>query len=297
MKLKIALQAAATLGLVVLFATGPAVAQDLRGTLKKIKDSGEIAVGYRDSSPPFSFTDASTSTPGGPRAIGYSIDLCLKIADSIQKKLGMNALRVKWVAVTPDTRIPSVVNGTIDLECGSSSNTLTRQEQVDFSHLTFVDGGGLLVKVGSAYVQLADLAGKRIGVIPGTTTEKALSEALRKERITAQVVAVKEHGEGRTALDAGTIDAYASDRALLIGLILTSPDPSRFGLSDVFLSYEPYGFMLRRDDSAFRLEVNRALSEIYRSGDIAAIYQKWFGAFVKPGPLLLAMYLLQSLPE
>ena len=291
------LMATAMLMLLMLDASGPAGAQELRGTLKKIKDSGTIAIGYRESSPPFSFAEPSSAAPGGRKAVGYSIDLCLRVVDGVKKRLSMSALPVKWVPVTADTRIAAVVNGTVDLECGSSSNTLTRQEQVDFSHLTFVDGGSLLVKVDSGLVQLSDVAGKRIGVIPGTTTEKALNEALRKGRLTAQVVPVKEHADGRAALEAGTIDAYASDRALLIGLILTAADPARFGLSDVLLSYEPYGLMLRRDDSAFRLEVNRALSEVYRSGDIAAIFQKWFGAFVKPGPLLLALYLLQSLPE
>lgn len=291
------LKSTAMVVLFLLCGAGAAAGQELRGTLKKIKDSGTIAIGYRESSPPFSFAEPSSAAPAGRKAVGYSIDLCLRVVDSLQKRLKVSPIQVKWVPVTPDTRISAVVNGTVDLECGSSSNTLTRQEQVDFSHLTFVDGGGLLVKANSGLVQMSDLAGKRIGVIPGTTTDKALAEALRKEKLTAQVVPVKEHAEGRAALDAGRIDAYASDRALLIGLILTAANPGQLGLSDVMFSYEPYGLMLRRDDSAFRLEVNRALSEVYRSGDIAAIYQKWFGAFAKPGPLLLAMYLLQSLPE
>ncbi len=283
--------------LLALCAAGSATAQELRGTLKKIKDSGSIALGYRESSPPFSFAEPSSAAPGGRKAVGYSIDLCLRVVNGVQKRLGGTAIQVKWVPVTPDTRIAAVVNGTVDLECGSSSNTLSRQEQVDFSALTFVDGGGFLVKANSGLMQMADFAGKRIGVIPGTTTDKALAEALRKERVTATVVPVKEHAEGRARLEAGAIDAYASDRALLIGLILTAATPAQFGLPDVMYSYEPYGLMMRRDDSAFRLEVNRALSQAYRSGDIAGIYQKWFGAFVKPGPLLLAMYLLQSIPE
>ena len=297
MKVTSTLKATAMLLLLALGATVSAEAQDLRGTLKKVKDSGSISIGYRDSSPPFSFVPPTPPAAGAPQAIGYSVDLCLRIVDSIQKRLNMGSLQVKWVKVTPETRIASVMNGTVDLECGSSSNTFTRQEQVDFSNLTFIDGGGLMAKVGSPIRQFSDLAGKKVGVIPGTTTEKALNEAFRKERVTAQIVPVKEHAEGRTALEQGTIDAYASDRALLIGLILTAQDPSQYGLPDVLLSYEPYGFMLRRDDSAFRLEVNRALAEVYRSGDIVGIYQKWFGAFGKPGQLLLAMYLLQTLPE
>src|SRR5262245_45468619 len=168
-------------------------AQELQGTLKKIKDSGTMTIGYRKQSVPFSFKG-----PDGKPA-GYSVDLCQRIATGVQQQLKLPKLDVKWVAVTPENRIPSVVNGTVDLECGSTTNTLSRQEQVDFSHMTFVDGGSLLVKASDKMVAFQDLAGKKIAVIPGTTTETALRAALQKAFVTAQVVPVKEHREGLTA--------------------------------------------------------------------------------------------------
>jgi glutamate/aspartate transport system substrate-binding protein len=268
-----------------------AVAQDLQGTLKKIKDSGTIAIGYREQSVPFSFK-ANDGKPAG-----YSIDLCQRIVTGVQQQLKLPKLDVKWVAVTPETRINSVVNGTIDLECGSTTNSLSRQEQVDFSHMTFVDGGSLLVKGTDKPAAFQDLAGKKIGVVPGTTTDTAMRSALQKALVTAQLVPVKDHREGLSALDAGTIDAYASDRVILIGLVVTAKDPAQYAIAEQYLSYEPYALMMRRGDAAFRLAVNRVLSSLYRSGEIMQIYGRWFGKLGPPGNLLLAMYALHALPE
>jgi ABC-type amino acid transport substrate-binding protein len=266
-------------------------AQDLQGTLKKIKDSGTITIGYREQSVPFSFK----GTDGKPA--GYSVDLCQRIATGVQQQLKLSKLDVKWVAVTPETRVSSVVNGTIDLECGSTTNSLSRQEQVDFSHMTFVDGGSLLVKTSQKLAAFQDLSGKKIGVVPGTTTETAVKNALQKAFVTAQIVPVKEHREGLSALDAGTIDAYASDRTILIGLAVTANDPTQYAIAEQYLSYEPYGFMLKRGDAPFRLAVNRVLSSLYRSGEIMQIYGRWFGKLGQPGNLLVAMYALHALPE
>ena len=266
-------------------------AQDLQGTLKKIKDSGTITIGYREQSVPFSFK----GTDGKPA--GYSVDLCQRIATGVQQQLKLSKLDVKWVAVTPETRVSSVVNGTIDLECGSTTNSLSRQEQVDFSHMTFVDGGSLLVKTSQKLAAFQDLSGKKIGVVPGTTTETAVKNALQKAFVTAQIVPVKDHREGLSALDAGTIDAYASDRTILIGLAVTATDPAQYAIAEQYLSYEPYGFMLKRGDAPFRLAVNRVLSSLYRSGEIMQIYGRWFGKLGQPGNLLVAMYALHALPE
>jgi len=266
-------------------------AQDLQGTLKKIKDSGTITIGYREQSVPFSFK----GNDGKPA--GYSIDLCQRIVTGVQQQLKLPKVDVKWVAVTPETRINAVVNGTIDLECGSTTNSLSRQEQVDFSHMTFVDGGSLLVKASEKLVAFQDLSGKKIGVIPGTTSDTAIRNALQKAFVTAQIVAVKDHREGLSALEAGTIDAYASDRVILIGLAVTTKDPAQYAIAEQYLSYEPYGFMLRRGDAPFRLAVNRVLSSLYRSGEIMQIYGRWFGKLGPPGNLLIAMYALHALPE
>jgi ABC-type amino acid transport substrate-binding protein len=270
---------------------GVAPAQELTGTLKKIKDSGTIAIGYREQSVPFSFRG-----PDGKPA-GYSVDLCQRIAAGIQQQLKLSKLDVKWVAVTPETRIQAVVNGTVDLECGSTTNSLSRQEQVDFSHMIFVDGASVLVKQSEKMASFQDLSGKKIAVIPSTTTDAAMKNALQKAFVTAQIVPVKDHREGLTMLENGSVDAYASDRTILIGLGLTAKDPSQFAIAEQYFSYEPYGFMLKRGDAPFRLAVNRVLSSLYRSREVMQIYGRWFGKLGEPSNLLLAMYALHALPE
>jgi glutamate/aspartate transport system substrate-binding protein len=276
--------------LAALIVASPAWSQDLDGTLKKIKDSATFTLGYLESAPPFSF-------PGPDRRpVGYSIDLCTHVASAIQKQLGIN-LKLNWVPVTTENRLEMVASGKVDIECGTSTASLSRQERVDFSLMTFVDGGGLLTKSDLKLRALADLADKRIAVIPGTTTETALSKFLKEEFVTVQLVRVKDHLEGLGAVEKGLAEAFASDRGILIGLAVTSKDPARFALPSILFSYEPYGFMLRRNDAAFRLAVNRALAGLYRSGDIAAVYERWFGGFGKPSPAIQAMYLLNGLPE
>ena len=269
---------------------GAAMGQQLDGTLKKIKDSSTFTLGYLTSAPPFSF-------PGpDKRPVGYSIDLCTQIASSIQKQLGAN-LKLNWVPVTTENRLDMVASGKVDIECGTSTASLSRQERVDFSLMTFVDGGGLLTKKDFALRAVADLTDKKIAVIPGTTTEPALAKALKEEFVSVQTVHVKNHVEGLQAVEKGTADAFASDRGILVGLVVTAKDPSLFALPPVLFSYEPHGFMVRRNDAAFRLAVNRALAGLYRSGEIAAIYDRWFGAFGKPSAAIQAMYLLNGLPE
>jgi ABC-type amino acid transport substrate-binding protein len=270
---------------------GPVLGQKLDGTLGKIKASGTMNIGYREASPPFSFM--------GPdkRPVGYSIDLCMHVAGAVQKQLGLADLKLAWVPVTAENRIDMVVQGKVDIECGTTTTSLSRQERVDFSLQTFVDGGGLLTTVAASLRGPSDLSGKRIAVIPGTTTEKALAGYLKAQFITAQVVRVNDHADGLAALERGTADAFASDRGILVGLAVTSKDPARFVLPNLEFSYEPYGLMLRRNDAAFRLAVNRALAGLYRSGAIAKVYERWFGAFGKPTPALQAMYLLNGLPD
>jgi glutamate/aspartate transport system substrate-binding protein len=270
---------------------GPALGQKLTGTLKKIKTTGTLVIGYRDSSPPFSFM--------GPdkRPIGYSIDLCMNVASAIENQLGIQNLKLKWVPVTIEDRIEMVEHGKVDIVCGSTTNTLSREEKVDFSLMTFVDGGSMLTTSGANISSLQDLAGKRIGVVPGSSTEKPLRDLLKKQFVNATIVHVNDHSDGLAALEQGKIDAYATDRGILIGLIVTSDNPKQFILSNFVFSYEPYGFVVRRNDADFRLVVNRALAALYRSGDVLAIYDHWFGRFGKPGPEIRAMYLLNGLPE
>jgi ABC-type amino acid transport substrate-binding protein len=271
--------------------TSSAFGQPVQGTLEKIKSAKSMTMGYREASLPFSYVGDEK------RPMGYTIDLCTRIAAGIQQQLGLNDLPVIWTPVTPENRITMVVNGTIDLECGTTTNTLSRQAQVDFSQMIFVDGGSLLVRTASNIKSLSDIAGKRVAVIPGTTTEEVMTEALQKMDVAVELVRVREHSDGLAALENGTADAYASDRVILIGLALTSKDPTKLALAEQYLSYEPYGLMLRRGDADFRLAVNRVLSQLYRSGQIYPIYERWFGAVDRASPLLQTMYRLNGLPE
>jgi ABC-type amino acid transport substrate-binding protein len=260
------------------------------GTLEKIKSSNTFNVGYIASVPPFSF-------PGPDRQpVGYSIDLCKHVANSIQRQLGIK-LKLNWVPVTAINRIDQVVQGNVDLECSSTTASLSRQERVDFSLMTFVDGGGLLTKSDRPLRALSDLADKRIAIIPGTTTEAALTQFLKEEFVPIQLLHVKDHVEGRAAVEQGLVEAFASDRGILLGLIVTSAEPSRLAIPNFQFSYEPYGFMLRRNDADFRLAVNRSLAELYRTGGVGQVYERWFGALGKPSAELKAMYLLNGLPE
>jgi len=268
-----------------------AEAQTLDGTLKKIKDTSTLNLGYLEATPPFSFL--------GPdkKPTGYSIDLCTRVAGAIQKQLNIN-LKLNWVAVTLENRMTMVESGKVDIECGTTTASLSRQEKVDFSLMTFVDGGTLLTLANSTLRTLEDLAGKKIAVIPGTTTEKALTKFLKDQFVTGvTIVPVKDHVEGRTVLESKTVEAFASDQAILIGVALSSADPSHFALADGLFSYEPYAFMIRRNDPAFRLAVNRGLAGIYRSGEVLPIYDHWFGALGKVSDAIEAMYMINGLPE
>jgi ABC-type amino acid transport substrate-binding protein len=277
--------------LAMVLASATSEAQTLTGTLKKVKDTGTLTMGYRQNALPFSFTGSD----GKPT--GYSVDLCQEIAVAVQNELKLPSLALNWVPVTPESRIDAVANGTVDIECGSTTASLSRQEKVDFTMMTFVDGASLLIVEGSGVKMLSDMAGKRIGVVPGTTTERAVAEFLRTTSLAATVVPMKDHDEGLAGLQTSKIEAYASDRTILMGLVIQARGTARYALISEDLSYEPYGFMVRRDDSAFRLVANRALARIYRSGAIGAIYAKWFGPMGKPTPALILMYALHGLPE
>jgi glutamate/aspartate transport system substrate-binding protein len=274
----------------LVFGTSVEAAQHT-GTLKKIKESKTIVLGYRDSSWPFSYV----GDDGKPA--GYSVDLCLRIAEAVQAELGLPDLRRQWVKVTPDDRIKAVSDGRIDIECGTTTASLSRQALVDFTLTTFIDGGSLLATDASGIETVKDLGGKRVALIRGTTTESALTKALHTYMVSPQIVVVKDHAEGLVALENGTADAYASDRVILIGLGRRSKDPTKLTLSPQLFSYEPYGFMLRRGDADFRLTTNRALSRLFRSEDIVRIYSKWFGDIARPSVALLMMYAITAVPE
>jgi len=276
----------------VFLLAAPSLAAAQEDTLAKIKRTSAITIGYTETSAPFS----SVGAGGVPQ--GYSIDLCLRIADSIKKDLSLSQLDVKWARVTAENRVAAVVNSTVDIECGTTTKTLSRMTQVEFTLLTFLDGGSLLVATASGIKRLTDLPGKRVAVIPTTTTERAMRDVVRKLSLqNVTLLSVKDHAEGLAALDEGKIDAYASDRTLLAGLAVSSKNPAKLALIEDFISYEPYAFMIRRGDANFELAVNRVLTRLYRSAEVVPIYEKWFGPFPEGGSLIAALYVLNSVPE
>jgi len=277
--------------LLLLALTGPVLAQETKPTLDKIRDKGTIQLGYRETSRPFSFLGSD----GQPA--GYSVDLCKQVAAVLKHALRLNDLKVSWVPVTPADRATKVANGAVDLECGSTTVTFDRMRQVAFSHMTFVDGGSILATTSSGIRGVKDLNGKRVGLIPNTTTEKSLATALAALSVKAQIVNVTEHREGLQGLEAGRLDAYASDHLLLAGLLSTAKDPAALALSENYFSYEPYALMLRRGDTNFQIQVDRALSAVYRTGVIVEIYERWFGSFNDISPLMRSLYLLHSWPD
>jgi len=268
-------------------------AQNLGPTLSKIADKGTITIGYRESARPFAYI----GDDGKPA--GFSIDICHRIVQNIKDKLDNDDLDIKYVPETPETRIPLIANGTLDMECGSTTNTLSRQEQVDFSYTTFVTGTRLLTKKDSDIEGLDDLVGHRVGVAPGTTNEKAIMEAIDERGLEdIKISHYSDHAKGFLALHSGRIDAYSTDDILLFGLISKSDNPDEYEVVGDYLSYDPYAIMLPQDDSQFRLLVNKTLVDLFRSGDIEDIYAKWFDPMGVPlSDNLAQLYKFETFPE
>jgi len=261
------------------------------GRLKKIHETKTIHVAYRTDAVPFSFED------NDKKPTGYTVDLCRSVIGVIEKQIGVVPLQVKWVPVTLQNRFSAIASGQADMECGASTVTLGRMKEVGFSTLTFVDGTGLLIRASTPGNSLMDLANKKIGVIAGTSNERAVNEALRVKVVTASVVPVKSREEGLAQLEAGSIDALASDRVLLVGLVSKAKDPKALALLGDPLSYEPYAIALPRGDWAMRQAVDAALAQIYKSPALPEIYNRWFAALGRPAPVLEVMFALGRLPE
>jgi ABC-type amino acid transport substrate-binding protein len=272
-------------------ACGAAQAQGVDGRLKKIAASRTINIAYRADATPFSFVGENK------QPAGYSIDLCKRVVASIEKQLGVPALKVNWVPVTVQTRFEAIAKGRADMECGSSTVTLARYRQVDFSSFIFLETTGLMVKSGAGVNAVADLAGKNVAVVGGTTNERALRLQLKVRQINATVVPVKSSDEGFAALTGGRADAFASDKLLLIGAASKAGSSAGLGILNEDLSFEPYGIALPRNESSLRLAVNTGLAQVYGSGEIGEIHQRWFAPFGKPSPLLESLYIFGALPE
>jgi len=277
--------------LLLAIAAAQALAEPTEGTLRTIARSKTIRLGYLKEAVPFSFAESA----GKP--MGYSIDLCQRVVAGLQQKLELPQIDVKWVEVNTANRFERVADGTIDLECGTSTITLSRQKQVNFSLMTWADGGSFLVKPDFSVRALADLTGKKIAVIQGTTTDRALRQALKDRLVNAEVVPVKEHLDGLNAVAKGAADAYASDQTVLVGLAIAVSGQIQLKMAEMQFSFEPYGLTLRRNDPDFKLAVDEVLARLYRSGQILDIYDRWFGKLGKPSPAIFAVYNLAGLPE
>ena len=260
-------------------------------TLEKIRKQGAITMGYLEGSAPFSSTDASKQPQG------YSVELCRAIASGIRAQLKLESLESRWVQLTIQNRLEAVKSGRVDIECSTTTWTLGRQADVDFSLITFVDGGSILTRVESDAGRLSDFNGKRIAVITGTTTEKVLKETLARRAVKASVATVKTREEGLRLLDQRKVDGFASDRIVLIGVVLTSKTQGAFKLLEEDFSVEPYALAIPRGDHEFRLAVNRVLARLYRTGEIQKLYEQWLGRLGPPSVLLSAMYFIQGLSE
>ncbi len=278
--------------IVLVFPSPNALAEDPEGTLAKIARTGEFVIGYRTDASPLSYENAD----GQPS--GYSVDLCRRIAAGIKAHLGKDDIKTIFVPVKSSERLSAVVAGKIDIECGSTTITLSRQEQVDFTLPTFVTGGGVLSLAKSGIQDMSGLSGKKVGVVKGTSTVKPLQNYLQQNLIDAEVVIVDDRKEGMQRLDRGSIDAFASDQIVLIGQVIEALHPNNYSLVTEIFSYEPYGLVVRRNDAEFRLVANRSLVQVFRSGQHIQIYSKWIGRIgIRPSPILIAMYQLNTLPE
>ncbi len=271
-----------------LLAVLAAAAAPQAATLDSIRETGQLKIGFRDDAAPFSF-----QRDGQPA--GYSVALCRAVGGALQENLNLDTLDIAFIPVTVEDRFDALKEGRIDLLCGATTVTLERRQAVDFSLLTFITGASVLYRQGGPSSFTA-LEGEKVGVRSGTTTDEGLRRALAEAGIGAEVVSIASHEAGRDALESGEIAAYFADRAILIMLARDAAEPANLVLSQRFFSYEPYALAMRREDSAFRLEVDRALVKTYRTPAIVQIYEANFGK-ARMSDLLRAMYTLQSLPD
>ena len=267
-------------------------AADSVTTLEQIGKSGKIRIGYRQSEPPMSFRDKE----GNP--VGYSIDLCARIVTAVKAHLDNPGITVDYVPVNAQNRFDALTENKIDILCGATTKTLSRGEFVDFTQLTFATGASLMSLQNTPVNTLGDLQGKKVAVTKNTTTETVLKSALKQTSTDAEVVIVDSAVQGFDMLKNGEVAAYSADQVVLIGLLLTSDVPRRYGVSEITFSYEPFALAVRRNDADFRLIADRVLSQIYRTGEILQIYKKWFNLFSKKIPnAIAAVYQINATPE
>lgn len=276
----------ASVFVVALALAAPAGAQ----TLDKIEETGVLTVGFRPDSPPFSYAQANGF------AAGFTIELCKAVAIRIRESLDLERLNLKYVPLTTEERFDALVEGRVDILCGADTHSLARRERVDFSIPTFVDGTSVLYRADGP-ASFEALAGKRVGVLGKTTTEKALRSSLTDAAFEAEIVNVASHDDALEKLRSRDISAYFSDRGILFYLAAKADEPDLFRVSERQFTIEPYALALTKGDTAFRLEVDRALSRIYRSGEIERIFGQAFGSYAELSDSLRLLYLASALPE
>ncbi|HXP96406.1 MAG TPA: amino acid ABC transporter substrate-binding protein [Telmatospirillum sp.] len=263
-------------------AASPVAAEDLTGTLKKIKETGSITIGYRESSVPFSYLDDNQ------KPVGYAMDICYKIVDAVKADLKLEKLEVKLNPVASSTRIPLMANGTIDLECGSTTNNVDRQKQVAFTNTHFLTASRFVSKKANKVGGIDGLKGKAVSSTSGTTNIKQVVELNTERNLGLTVQAAKDHAEGFLMVETDRAVAFAMDDILLAGLVAGSKDPAAYEISeDAFSLAEPYGIMLRKDDPAFKAVVDKATADLYKSPEGTKIYEKWFLQPIPPKGLVL----------
>jgi glutamate/aspartate transport system substrate-binding protein len=268
---------------------GAASAQVPDGRLGTISKTNTVKIAHRTDAVPFSFLNDKKEPAG------YTVDLCKLVVRALEKQLG-KALEVKWVPVTTETRFEAVANGTADMECGASTATLSRMKQVDFSSFVFIESTGLVARKEAGIASFKDLTGKKIAVIAGTSNERAVTARSKQLQLNATIIAAKDRNDAVAAMEDGRADAFASDKLLLIGAQFKNPQ-AFFMLPDD-LSMEPYAIALPRGDWALRLAVNTGLAQIYGSGEVITVFNKWFAPIgLQPGLLLGAAIALGTLPE
>ncbi|MFM8548147.1 MAG: amino acid ABC transporter substrate-binding protein [Betaproteobacteria bacterium] len=261
---------------VVLTALSAAPAMAQQGTLDKIRASGAITLGHRDSSIPFSYLDDDR------KPIGYAMDLCARIVSAVQAELKLPSLKVNLQPVTSATRIPLLANGTIDLECGSTTNNAERQKQITYTITHFVTANRFVSKKASNVNTVEDLKGKTVVSTSGSTNIKQITEINAEKKLGMTILPAKDHAEAFLMVDTGRAVAFVMDDILLAGLVANHANPGQFVISRDALSVEPYGIMLRKDDPAFKAVVDKAMSQIFTSGAINEIYSKWFERPIPP---------------
>src|SRR5450631_255031 len=264
------------------FCAGPALAEELTGTLKNVKETGAITIGFRDSSIPFSYLDDNQ------KPIGYAMDICYKIVDAVKKELKLDKIEIKLNPVTSSTRIPLLANGTIDLECGSTTNNAERQKQVSYTNTHFLTASRYVSKKSSKIGSIDDLKGKAVVSTSGTTNIKQLTEANAARNLGANIIPAKDHAEAFLMVETDRAVAFVMDDILLASLVAGSKEPDAYVISkDAFSKPEPYGIMLRKDDAPFKKVVDAATAALYTSGEGAKIYDKWFMQKIPPKGLNL----------